>query len=294
MSYREPRYLARASDSLLSSLNTYLDRTAEQVPDTTYYSHKSLLSEFRDWYSVCPKEDKTSATDILVQFLEFLLSESEPSATVRGHVSTLVNLFAYHYDCDPEILTVYLASALRDQPDARLQELGHHIFDEDELSQSSALWSNISRFVTALRQGQFGTRTHVYIELLLDTMSRPEQVQQIDLVDIDAENGCVVVGVPETHAVGSVGLVTERVAPLRAATIDALETYLKYERQEAGLSDRNPLLTTHCGRATLSTLRRSVKQNSQTVFSDPMDQAQPVLPSEIRRYAISAILKNND
>jgi len=294
MSYREPRYLARASDSLLSSLNTYLDRTAEQVPDTTYYSHKSLLSEFRDWYSVCPNEHKTSTTDILVQFLEFLLSESGPSATVRGHVSTLVNFFAYHCECDPEILMVHLASALRDQPDARLQRLGHHILDEDELSQSPALRSNISRFVTRLREGQFGTRTHVYLELLLDTMSRPEQVQQIDLVDLDAENGCIVVGVPETHVVGSVGLITERVAPLCTATLDALETYLKYERKEVRLNDPPPLLTTHCGRAASSTLRRSVKQTSQAIFSDSTGQAQPVLPNEVRRYAISAILTNND
>lgn len=279
-----------ASDEWRSSLDTYLDCIAGTVPDTTVHSHRSQLLSFHDWVTSGPVDQDTNPEDIVVSFLQSRFPDSETSqATIRGHISTIANFFAYHYERDPAIVTMKLASALRECPDADLVAIGDRISHDSSSKSNSRFQVLIPDLVTALRRRQFGTRTHVYVELLIDTRSRPKQVRQINLSDLDIETGHVRVGIPETHLVSSTGLLTERVVSLSATTLDALETYIEYEREKPDVSDRPPLLTTYSGQVSPSTVRRSVKQMCDARSQESVNPSESVTPNEIWRYAMSKI-----
>ncbi|AWB28499.1 hypothetical protein HARCEL1_12705 [Halococcoides cellulosivorans] len=172
-----------------------------------------------------------------------------------------------------------------------IRKLGDQIVDVDTTDPKGIAWTKVPHVLAFLRQRQFGTRTHLFVEILLDTKGRPEQVRQIDLGDIDYEAQRVVVGVPETHLVSSSGLLTDRVANLSTTTLDALETYTEYERNEPEYScGGDPLFTTHNGRASSGTLRRSIKIASTNASPESADESGPVLPNDIWQYAMSEIL----
>ncbi|RLM96982.1 site-specific integrase [Haloarcula sp. Atlit-7R] len=289
MTSYSPRLLARASEGLVPSLRTYLDCIAGKVPDSTFYSHKSVLSEFCIWIDRHQIELATAPENIAVQFLgSYLLNSNYSQSTVRGHVSTISNFLAYQYRRDPQLLKIKIASALREHPDSSLQDVGDSIIGDTETEPNSRLSSQIHDFITTLRQHQFGTRTHVYVEILLDTKSRPEQVRQLDFSDLNIDNGQILVGISETYVVRSVGLLTKRVCPLSATTLEALNIYLEYEREGSISDQRSPLLTTYDGRPSSSTLRRSVKQASASLASE--NQPQAIVPAKLWQYAIYKIL----
>jgi len=111
-----------------------------------------------------------------------------------------------------------------------------------------------------LRRRRFGTREHVYAELIDETHSRPRQVQKINISDLNTNEKTVVVGIPNTHLVSKVDLVTERVVGLSPRAVEAIEQYIEYERNEQTQNGCRPLLTTSHGRASASTLRRATKK----------------------------------
>ncbi|WP_394324556.1 tyrosine-type recombinase/integrase [Halorhabdus tiamatea] len=287
---RDPdRSGARAQDGLHETLDSYLDSISITVPVTTYRSHKSQLSTFYEWYDRQTGSAKVTECDIVVQFAQYLFSEPGCStSTIRGYISTVANALAHHHERDPEILTYEIASALCASPESELQGLGHQIVDG---SKNEDEQNRVPRFLTNLRQRHFGTRTHAYVELLVDTKGRPEQIRQIDLADIDLERSSVNVGVPDTHLVSAAGLVTERVTRLTATTVDAVETYIEYERPDVGDDNERPVFSTHQGRVNPATLRRSIKQINGNSSPESADESRPVVPHEIWQYAMSTILE---
>ncbi|WP_248299511.1 tyrosine-type recombinase/integrase [Halorhabdus amylolytica] len=280
---------ARAQDDLHETLDNYLDSISSAVPVTTYRSHKSQSSTFYEWYDEQTCSPEVTECDIVVQFAQYLFSESGCStSTIRGYISTVANALAYHHERDPEILTYEIASALCASPESQLQKLGDQLVDgtknEDEQNQ-------VPRFLANLRQRHFGTRAHAYVELLVDTKGRPEQIRQIDLADLDLERSSVTVGVPDTHLVSVAGLVTERVTRLTATTVDAVETYIEYERPDLDGDSEQPVFSTRQGRVSPATLRRSIKQMSESSSPESAGESRPVVPHDIWQYAMSTILE---
>lgn len=272
--------------SLSIAVERYLREISHGAADSTFSSHQSSLSRFRDWVLKTFEFD-VLLTDCITQYSRYLLEKEGLSVpTIQGNLCSIVNLLAYHLNEDPAIVNCYAAISLREHSLPSLQSLGNRIISDFAAEPESESGSRIPNFVTALRHRQFGTRKHVYVELLLDTKSRPEQVRQIDLDDLDIGSGRVVVGIPETHLVSSVGLVTDRISPLSTTTRDALTTYVEFERRDSHSGERKPLFTTHEGRASSTTLRRSIKQASQTVPPESLNETRPVLPDEIWRYAM--------
>lgn len=166
----------------------------------------------------------------------------------------------------------------------------------------------IRDIVSGLRTRYFGQRKHVFVELLLDTKSRPEQVRNIDCSDLDLTEGRVRIGIPETHLVRRLGLVTEREVDLSGSTLTALQDYLQYDRNETNPGAERPVFTTPHGRVSGAALRRSIKGISETMVGSThseirenggpktrqTDESQPlaVLPEDIWRYSISRILED--
>ncbi|WP_076611038.1 tyrosine-type recombinase/integrase [Natronorubrum thiooxidans] len=203
----------------------------------------------------------------------------------------------------------HLASPLVGASNPDLETLGKQIIG-NRVSETSSVTSSdvIESLISDLRQRQFGTRTHAYLELLLDTKSRPEQIRQLNLKDLALKRGQVRVGIPDTHVVNTVGLVTERSVALTKKTVDAVETYVEYERDDVIKTEAEPLFTTLNGRASRSTLRRSIKRASQEAVSNSSltqqpsgasltehdvseIQPQPITPNDVWQYATSKILE---
>lgn len=283
--------LTHSSVALRASLQFYLNHLSETVPSSTFQSEKSNLSTYFRWHSEHSISECGSGKEIAVRFVRFLQSELDLAATtIRGQISTLVNSFAYHFGRDPELLTLEIGSALLDVPDPEIRSLGDRLVSDLQAGNCSELTTQVPQLVANLQQSNYATRTQVFAELLLNLRSRPEQIRQIDLCDIDIDGGNIVVGIPETHLVSSSGLLNERTVPLSVEVQDALETYIEYEREEAKTHERRPLLTTHNGRASQATLRRSLKRANETTRLDTDTQSREVLPEDIWRYALSTIL----
>lgn len=296
------------SGTLQNSVQTYLQALSQANPDSTVLSHQTHLSDFLEWYRDQTIEAPTDSEELIGRFARDILVQSDIAiSTARGYLCSLVNLFAYHTQRDPELLKLHLASLLYDDPDPTIRTFGEQLSPDSDGENLQSLRSDVHRLRTFLRRRRFGSRTHAYVELLSDTKSRPAQVRALDLTDLNLEAGHVRVGIPDTYAVSAVGLVTQRVADLSESTVEALRTYVEYERTEPGDSANQPVFTTSRSRASQSTLRRSVKTASETaiapsstpnqriskpdVETHPANhQPAPVVPADICRYARSKIL----
>jgi hypothetical protein len=71
----------------------------------------------------------------------------------------------------------------------------------------------------------------------------------------------------DRYAIGKYNLRPSQTVTLSGQHIDTLKTYLKYERVSPDVSKDEPLFTTQRGRLSLSHLRRSVRETSETVLS---------------------------
>ena len=278
--------------SLKGAVNRYLSNISGATPDSTFYSHQGCLREFSRW-AVGTNMSEIAISDCFVEYTQYLCEIREKSlATVHTSLCTLVNFLSFQIKEDPEILKWQAASVLRRCSSKSLQILASRIVNDSRWNVGTELNSKVNDFLDILRRRQFGTRTHVYTELLFDTKGRPEQIRQINLDDLDNKYSHVIVGVPKTHVVSSVGLLTERVASLSSMTGDALKTYIEYEREKPSTTrKRKPLFTTHNGRASPDTLRRSIKQSSDNMMSEVTDRSRQVVPNEIWQYAMSQILE---
>lgn len=282
------------SECLEEAAETYLDALSTNAPDTTFYGHQTILNIFIPW---CRDEALKKAdleTSHLARFADYLFSEvGHSTATISGHFSSLSNFFSYLYQSDPDLLRHRIAIALHEYPSRRFKEVRTELTTDCESTTSDG----VDALLSYLRTRQFGTRTHVFVELVWDTKSRPKQVRQIDISALDLDGGIVLVGIPETHIVSDVSLVTHRTADLSSSTVEAIETYLDYERNEVAQNDCSPLFTTSNGRASPSTFRRSVKRandlasnyaSSQNEVRE-MLQTHSIAPADIRACALSTI-----
>ncbi|WP_169732094.1 site-specific integrase [Halostagnicola larsenii] len=219
-------------------------------------------------------------------------------STICGWINDLISLQSYIYHKDPTILKKRLLSELEGSEILDCREITEDLLKDTLESDFKEYSERISTLVAYLRQYQFGTRVHVYVELILNTCSQPGCVRDLELEDINSDNGTVVISIPETHLVSKAGLVTQRVANISQETSEALEEFLAYERKEPTDISDSPLLTTSHGRVSESTLRREVKQASESAEEYPgvaspltRHQTSCVVPSEIWQYSILQLLE---
>lgn len=291
--YKEARKPA-TSESLEKTTETYLNALSTNAPDTTFYGHQTILNIFIPWCRTEALEKADLQKSHIARFANYLFSEvGHSTATISGHLSSLSNFLAYLYQSDPDLLKHRIATALHEYPARRYTEVRSELTTDCESTTSDG----VDALLSYLRTRQFGTRTHVFAELIWDTKSRSKPIRQIDISALDLDEGVVLVGIPETHVVSDVGLVTHRTADLSSSTVKAIETYLNYERNEVAQNDCRPLFTTSNGRASSSTLRRSVRRASDSASSyasSPdevceMLQTQPIALADIRDCALSRI-----
>ena len=297
---------SKSANNLVTKREIYLRTLSENAPDSTFLSHQTVLREFGEWSSANEIDEGTLQEKNLTRFVEYLLRGCNLNiTTVCGNIYSLSNFIGYLYQEDPEVVRYSIASHLQQSSSSDLRTVGKRVtsaFKTDEGIDEKGP-AVVEVLLSYLRHRKFGTRLHAFVELIQATKSRPNQVRQLNLSNIDIERESVTIKVPERHIVSSTGLFTDRVVELSRPTTDAVETYINYERKEVTEKDCGPVFTTAHGRASGSTLRRSTKQASETAMRQPpfwngckrnrsrvqesMRPHQTVTPEKIWKHAIT-------
>ncbi|WP_323173198.1 hypothetical protein [Natrialba sp. PRR66] len=286
-------------ESLDSAAESYLSELSSSVPDSTFWSHQTAVIKLGEWVPESSFSEVWLEGHQLCRFIEDLTKNTtQDITTICGYINSLINLQSFIHQEDPTILKARLLSRMRSSDvigDSEIDKRIHGISTGADIQNIS---DRISSLVTYLRERQFGTRVHVYVELILDTCSQPGCVRDLELEDINSDNNTVVISIPETHLVSKAGLVTQRVTNISPETSEALEEFIAYERKEPTEISDSPLLTTSHGRASESTLRREVKQATESAEEYPgvaspltRHQTSCVVPSEIWQYSILQLLE---
>ena len=297
-----------ARRQLRTDIDQYLRTLSKSASDSIFYSQKTHLIEFREWYSDHDNEQEASESVLATQFIQWLCtSPTYSTSTTRDYLNSIANFLAFRYQRDPEIVKLELTKTLGQTESTETEDLTDRIAGELKQQCDEQFTSKIESFLSFLRNRRFGTRTHVYVELILDTKGRPGEVRQLDLKDLDTEHNQLTIGTPDTHVVGAIGLVSDRRIALDSETVAAAEVYLEHERTNVVAGDSSPLFTTSQGQASSSTLCRSVKTASgiplsnspatgypdETTQQDSPDcQWQRIVPREIWQYSRRNVLRN--
>ncbi|WP_152031260.1 site-specific integrase [Natrarchaeobaculum aegyptiacum] len=286
-------------ESLDSAAESYLSELSSSAPDSTFWSHQTVITKLREWIPEPSSSEAWLESHQLCRFVEYLAENTaQDITTICGHMNSLINFQSFIHQEDPNILKAILLSEIKSSDVIDYSEIDEHILGISTGADIQSLSDRISSLVTYLRERQFGTRVHVYVELILDTCSQAGCVRNLELENANSDNGTIVISIPETHLVSKAGLVTQRVANISPETSEALEEFIAYERKKPTEISDNPLLTTSHGRASESTLRREVKQASERAEEYPgvasphtRHQTSCVVPSEIWQYSILQFLE---
>lgn len=288
----------------VDELSTYLNALSEFAPASTYHSHRNTLQPFAQY-----RERERAPTDELdvETAADFIINNANQRSvpTLNGEIDILGSYFAYLWESGPSITVLQIKTAIK-------KCVTGQAVNPSLKNKLTPLWASqsfdpqlqhrVETLITSLRRTEYGSRTHVFVELIVATSGRLSVLQQIDVGHIDRGAEAVSLQIPETHVVRNCNILQRRTVNLPSSTVDALETYLDYERHEHQIGQKQPLFTTHNGRACPGTLRRSIKEASQSVYIDRLvqnrefnsrreseDAISILTPRDIRRYALSQL-----
>jgi len=272
-------------------VSTYLSQIAAPSALNTYQSHQSTILAFQSWLiNQHHNPPLLTAQDVATYATHQLKSGYEPD-TIAGQACTLANLLAVTNKTDPRHeqarIAIELPSESKPATQVRTKLAGTLINDE---SPNRASQPEIEAYLDYLRRSAYGTRTHVYAGLLYCTGSNPTPIKQLNRDDISIENKTVTLSLPETHLPVSTSIHTTRTAEIPVKLAESIRTYIQHERETPVEHQDEPLLTTHLGRASSSTLRRSVKRTSSNLSMSPINSDQPATASEQNTESNTAIL----
>ncbi|RQH01819.1 tyrosine-type recombinase/integrase [Natrarchaeobius oligotrophus] len=255
------------NDPNWTEITEYLAELSKSVGATTYRSHKTVLVAYERWCAskdVSPKEGKSAQ---VARFLESrYLNRDYSLETAYGHLCTLSNFHAVVKRADPELEKIRIVTHIDVSSSPSGKALRQRICDQFSAATSPSGTSAkaVKELVAHLRERHYGCRTHVVTEVLLDTKGRIEPTRNLNIDDLDQERGTVEITVPDQFLVAD--LLATRTANLSKNTLDAIKTYLRYERKETHDSNPDPLFTTREGRVGASTLRKAVQRESKSVL----------------------------
>jgi integrase len=278
----------------------YLQALARVAPSTTVTSHRVAIRQFESWHP--------SSIDTITAQAAAAYAEAHPPEyslnTLRGHLSTLANCIAYYRTDDPELASLRIASHLPTGSSVQPQliELRDALDLDDKPTPVEQAAVNL--LLAHLRQSQFGSLPHVTAELILETNARLSVIRDINCSDVDCDTRSVTVSIPETHAITTDGFLDTRRAEISQRSVTALQAYLTHERTPTD-HDPDPLFTTAYGRVSTDTIRRVIKEASETALSVPTikyldhsisiptstvaEQVESLTPGDIRRHAAMQI-----
>lgn len=289
---------------LRTEVSTYLSQIFASSALCTYQSHKCTTFAFQSWLINQEHNPPKLTAEIVANYATHKLECGYEPETVTGQACTLANLLAVTHKSDPDHEQARIAIHIPDDSEkgtrVKTQLAGTLIKDT---SPNGASEKDVEAFLNYLQRSAYGTRTHVHAELLYYTGSKPAPLQELNRNDISIENKTVTLSLLETHLPVSTGIHTTRTADLPANVVDSVSTYLEHERVTPFEQQDEPFFTTPHGRASSSTLRRSVKRASSDLSLSPREPSRPartseqgsdsdtvILPSDIQWAGISKTL----
>jgi site-specific recombinase XerD len=283
--------------SLEGAVDRFCSELTDSVSDPTVSSYRTTLSSFIEWYSENSEPRSLPTADHAYLFIRHAVIQLEKSIdTASGYASSLSNFLAYIRSRSPRATKIEVVANLITSDSPRLQALAQNL--STIVARSTSTKTALSRAVNCLlmylRQCLFGSRVHVYSELLIESKSCVEQLVQIDCADINLQQGTVTVDVSQDYVVGSAGLVSKYTASISELTCEALKMYLEHEREPVS-GNNEPLFTSRNGRMSVSTLRRSIGDASRTASQFPVEQLDGCTPSHNpSRLSMPVPLSPND
>lgn len=229
----------------------YLEQRKQEVSESTIQAHHYRLKHFVRW---CEQvEEITNLNEITGRDLQrYKLWRREDgnlnNVTMVTQLSTLRVFIRWCENIDavtPGTHEKILLPSLSKNEDRRTAML-----DEEAASQ----------LIEYLRQFEFATRTHALVELLWHTGMRIGAAQALDVEDYDPEEQYVELRHrPDSGTRLKNKEEGDRFVALSQSVCDALDAYLKYERDNAADEyGRSPLFTSRQGRPAKSSLRDSI------------------------------------
>jgi integrase len=238
----------------------YLRDLANLTSAATFRSHQTVVLKFASWYQNDDQDTHGLNAETIATFLIDMTEETDIStSTVRGYLDVLSNLVAYHQSDDPDVVRARILNK------GRLSQNGPN-FDRSAYNLDDETQEAVETLLSTLRSRKFGLRLHAFAETIIASRGPPKQVRLLNLGDIDTDESEAKIGLSDKSVVGEAGLVTNRSVDLSHEAVEALRSYLNYERLSPN-GGEDPLFTTKRGRVASSTLRRSIKAASETALT---------------------------
>jgi len=291
---------------LRTEVSTYLSQISTTSALSTYQSHQSTTFAFQSWLINQQHNPPQLTAETVADYATHQLECGYEPETITGQACTLANLLAITHKNDPRHEQARIAVHLPDDSETATQvktQLAGTLISNE--SPNGASQKDVEALLDYLQRSAYGTRTHVHAELLYYTGSNPAPLQELNLNDISIESKTVTLNLPETHLPVSTGIHTTRTAGIPANVTESISTYLEHERETPSEQQDEPLFTTPHGRASSSTLRRSVKRASSDLSLTPRepnrlartpeqggDPDTMILPSDIQWAGISKTIND--
>jgi site-specific recombinase XerD len=234
-----------------SALQMYLEQRQPEVSDSTLQAHRYRLGHFVEWCeNVAEIDNLNNLTGRDLQRYKIWRRQDGDlnNVSLVTQLSTLRVFIRWCEDIDavePGTHDKILMPSLSKNEDRRTVTLGKAAAEQ---------------LIEYLRQFKFASRTHALVELLWHTGMRIGAAHALDIDDYNPEEQYV-----ELHHRPESGTrlknkgAGERYVALSSEVCDALDSYLKYEREKAPDDyDRQPLFTSRHGRPAKSSLRDSI------------------------------------
>jgi len=277
---------------LEAQIETYLKRLARTSSSPTFASHQTTLRKFAAWKRNQGRSGPEWLRLTSIAAFCIKLQSEYAKDTVKGDIDSLANFLAYVSKDDPTLIKVRIASYL-ERYGSILRE-GYQSQLEDTLlppQPTEESQEAVGELLRYLRHHQFGTRTHAIVETIFDTKTRPYLISEISLGDFQQEVGSLRVKISEQHILSKSGLLQWRRAPLTQASVEALSTYVEYDRPGSYSEGTGPLFSTCHGSISKTTIRRLLRTATEKAPAIPSEKS--VTAQTVWRVAINDILTSH-
>jgi len=297
--YYEEKNASESIFRVSDTLTSYLDTLSKKVPASTCSSHKQDLKTFEHWY---PFKEIAMSDIILVaaNFVEHIWKDTTSRYNeTAGYIYSISNYFGYVCREDPELISIRLLHKMRKNIGKEVSTLINKVSCAltGDKGPSGASKQRICQSVSYLGKSCFGSRTHAFVKVILNTNARPCSVQKLNYSDFRADEGTLNLQISNQFLLGKYDVISTRRSEVSDNAKQVLLEYIKHNRISVS-GDSRPLFTTPHGRASPSTLRRSLQHASnncvQSQYVGPEgerklsnDSLTPVQPSDIWWYAIN-------
>lgn len=229
----------------------YLEQRKQEVSDSTIQAHHYRLKHFVEWCEeVADIENLNTLGGRDLQRFKMWRREDGDlnNVTLVTQLSTLRVFIRWCEDIDAVARGTHdkiLMPSLAKNEDRRTVTL-------DKVA--------AKKLIEYLRKFEFSTRTHALVELMWHTGMRIGAIHSLDLDDFDPEEQYVELRHrPETETRLKNKKDGERFVSLSSEVCDALDSYLRFNRDKVGDDNgRKPLFSSRNGRVAKSSLRDSI------------------------------------